>query len=47
MFTHRVMSVWNKLPEAVAEVDTILSSKKHLDSYMGTEGYGPNAGNWD
>ena len=47
------MSVWNKLPEVVVEADTILSSKKHLDSYMGTmgtmgiEGYGPNAGNWD
>ena len=29
---------------------TILSFKKHLDSYMdkmGIEGYGPNVGNWD
>ena len=40
----------NKLPEAVVEESTILSFKKHLDSYMGEmgiEGYGPNAGNWD
>ena len=45
-FTERVVSVWNKLPEA----GTILPFKKHLDSYMGKmgiEGYGPNAGNWD
>ena len=49
-FTHRVGSVWNKLPEVVVEVDTILSFKKHLDSYMGKmgiEGYEPNAGKWD
>ena len=49
-FTQRMMSVWNKLPEAVEEASTILSFKKHLDSYMGKmgiEGYGPNAGNWD
>ena len=49
MFTQRVVSVWNKLPEVV-EAGTILSFKKHLDSYMdkmGIEGYGPNAGNWD
>ena len=49
-FKQRVVSVWNKLPEVVVEADTILSFKKHLDSYMdkmGIEGYGPNAGNWD
>ena len=49
-FTQRVVSVWNKLPEVVVEAGTILSFKKHLDSYMvtmGVEGYGPNAGNWD
>ena len=49
-FTQRVVSVWNKLPEVVVEAGTILSFKKHLDSYMGTmrmEGYGPNVGNWD
>ena len=37
------MNDWNELPEAVVEVGTILSFKKHLDSYMGTmgiEGYG-------
>ena len=48
-FTQRVVSVWNQLPEVVVEVDTILSFKKHLDSYMSKmaiEGYGPNAGNW-
>ena len=48
-FTQRVVSVWNKLPEAVVEAGTILSFKKHLDSYMGKmgiAGYGPNAGNW-
>ena len=46
-FTQRVVSVWNELPEAVVEVGTILSFKKHLDSYMGKmgiEGYGPSAG---
>ena len=50
VFTHRVVSVWNKLPEVVVEAGTILSFKKRLDSYMGKmgiEGYGPNAGNWD
>ena len=44
------MSVWNKLPEVVVEVGTMLSFKKHLDSYMdkmGREGYGPNTGNSD
>ena len=49
-FTQRVVSVWNKLPKVVVEAGTILSFKKHLDSYMGMmgiEGYGPNAGNWD
>ena len=46
-FTKRVVSVWNKLPEVVVEAGTILSFKKRLDSYMGEEGYGPNAGNWD
>ena len=49
-FTQRVVSVWNKLPEVVGEAGTILSFKKHLDSYMGKmgiEGYGPNMGNWD
>ena len=49
-FTQRVVNVWNKLPEVVAEAGTILSFKKHLDSCMGTmgiEGYEPNAGNWD
>ena len=38
-----VVSVWNVLPE----VGTILSFKKHLDSYMGKigiKGYGPKAG---
>ena len=33
-FTQRVVSVWNELPEVVVEVGTILSFKKHLDSYM-------------
>ena len=45
-----MVGVWNKLPEVVVEAGTILSFKKHLDSYMskmGIEGYGPNAGNWD
>ena len=37
-FTQRVVSVWNKLPEVVAEAGTILSFKKHLDSYMGKMG---------
>ena len=49
-FTHRVVGVWNKLPEVVVEAGTILSFKKHLDSYMGKMsivGHGPNAGNWD
>ena len=44
------MSVWNKLLEVVVEAGTILSFKKHLDSYMGTmgiEGCGPNASNWN
>ena len=44
------MSVWNKLPEVVAEAGPILSFTKHLDSYigkMGIEGYGPNVGHWD
>ena len=44
------MSVWNELPEVVVEAGTILSFKKHLDSYMGKmgiEGYGQSAGNWD
>jgi len=46
-FTQRMVSVWNELPEAVVEAATILSVKKHLDSYMGKmgiEGYGPSAG---
>ena len=34
-FTQTVVSVWNKLPEVVVESGTILSFKKHLDSYMG------------
>ena len=49
-FTQMVVSVWNELPEAVVEAGTILSFKKHLDSYMGKmgiEGYGPNVGNCD
>ena len=49
-FTQREVSVWNKLPEVVVEAGTILSFKKHLDSYMdkmGIERYGPNEGNWD
>jgi len=32
------------------EAGTIVSFKKHLDSYMGKmgiEGYGPSVGNWD
>ena len=40
-FTQRVLSVWNELPEVLVEAGTILSLKKHLDSYMGkmsTEG---------
>ena len=32
-FTQRVVCVWNKLPEVVVEAGTILSFKKHLDSY--------------
>ena len=28
-FTQRVVSVWDKLPEAVVEAGTILSFKKH------------------
>ena len=47
LFTQRVVSVWNKLPELVVETGTILSFKKHLDSYMGIERYGLNVGNWD
>ena len=49
-FTQRVVNVWNKLPEVIVEASTILSFKKHLDSYMGKisiERYGPNVGNWD
>ena len=45
-----MVSDWNKLPEVVVEAGTILSFKKHLDSFMGKmsiEGYGPNAGNWE
>ena len=34
-FTHRVVSVCN---EVVVEAGTILSFKKHLDSYMGKMG---------
>ena len=33
-FTQRVVSVWNKLTAVVVEAGTILSFKKHLDSYM-------------
>ena len=50
LFTQRMVSGWNELPEVVAEAGTILSFKKHLDGYMGkmaVERYGPNAGNWD
>jgi len=50
IFTERVVSVWNELPEAVVVAGTILSFKKHLDSYMGKMGIedsGPSAGNWD
>ena len=46
--TQTVVCVWNELPEIV-EVVTILSFKKHLDSYMGkigVEGYGANASTW-
>ena len=45
-----MLSVWNKMPEVVVEVATILFFKKRLDNYMGKmgiEGYGPNACNWD
>ena len=44
------MSVWSELPETVVEAGTILSFKKHLDSYMGKmdiEGYGAKMGYWD
>ena len=47
-FTHRLVSVWNKLPEVVVEAGTILSFKKYLNRYMGKmciEGYRPNVGN--
>ena len=37
-FTQRVVSVWNKLPEVVVEAGTILSFRKHSDSYMGKMG---------
>ena len=50
IFHQRMVSIWNELPEAVLEVGTILPFEKRLESYMGkmgTEGYGPNAGNWD
>ena len=46
-FTQRVVSVWNKLSEVVVEVGTILSFKKHFDSYMGKMRYGPNVNKWD
>ena len=47
-FTHRLVSVWNELPEVVVEAGTILSIKKRLDmGKMGIEGYEPNSGNWD
>ena len=36
--TQKVVSVWNKLPEVRVEAGTILSFKKHLDSYMGKIG---------
>ena len=36
--SQRVVSVWNKLPEVVVETGTILSFKKHLESYMGKMG---------
>ena len=32
--TERVVSVWNKLPEVVVEVGTILSFKKHLVTWV-------------
>jgi len=35
IFTQRVASVWNELPEAVVEAGTILPFEKHLDCYMG------------
>ena len=50
LFTHRVVSVWNELPDVVVEPGTILSFRKCLDSYMGKmgiEGYGTKAGDWN
>jgi len=50
LFTQRVVSVWNDLPEAVVEAGTILYFKNHLNCYMGKmgiEGYGSSADNWD
>ena len=44
------MGAWNELAKVVVGAGTILSFKKHLDSYMGKMGierYGTNAGNWD
>eukprot|EP00061_Rhincodon_typus_P012952 g39024.t1 len=42
IFTQRVKSAWNVLPEEVVEADIITAFKKHLDEYMnrkGIEGY--------
>ena len=38
IFTQRMVSVWNELPEVVVDAGTILSFKKRLDSYMGKMG---------
>ena len=37
-FTQRLVNVWNELPEIVVDAGTILSFKKHLNSYMGKIG---------
>lgn len=42
--------MWNKLPEEMAEVDTITIFKGHLDRHLdskGVEGHEPNACKWN
>jgi len=36
-FTHRVVRVWNELPEEVVEAGTITTFQRHLDWYMDGE----------
>lgn len=45
-FTHKVVDIWNELPEEMVEAGTITTFKIHLDR-RGLEGYGLKAGKWD